>query len=235
MVGNRQNPRKLRKRKKIVKTPKPKTSTSSLMISQISGWKSDPETFRMRKRFDLSNSLISSEGCSSWTDSNISSATKSGTKQKLRKRRHKTDPTELGIKKSRCDLNDYFCSEAKRVRQSDIANFESKGISLSHFKENGKFRQMHERVRLNREVLEQRRLEILPSLITMKPAPDKTSSNVDKLCNICYSRPKEATFVHGNISHQVCCYPCAKAIFKQKRTCPVCRRQIEKITKLFCL
>ena len=98
-----------------------------------------------------------------------------------------------------------------------------------------KKRQMHERVKLDREVLEQRRLEILPSLITMKPALDKISRNVDKLCNICYIRPKEATFVHGNISHQVCCYPCAKAIFNQKRTCPVCRRQIEKITKLFCL
>jgi len=51
------------------------------------------------------------------------------------------------------------------------------------------------------------------------------------LCTFCCVRPKDACFVHGKISHQVCCYPCAKKLYKQKGTCPVCRRKIEKITK----
>lgn len=53
------------------------------------------------------------------------------------------------------------------------------------------------------------------------------------LCTLCYIRPKNAAFIHGQCSHQLCCYPCAKKIVKDKKTCPVCRRKIEKITKHF--
>ena len=61
----------------------------------------------------------------------------------------------------------------------------------------------------------------------------KETKNSDcvQICTMCCLRPKDATFVHGNISHQVCCYVCAKMIFKSRGTCPVCRRKIEKITK----
>ena len=51
------------------------------------------------------------------------------------------------------------------------------------------------------------------------------------ICNLCCVRPKDACFIHGQISHQVCCYRCAKMIFKNRVTCPVCRRRIEKITR----
>ena len=51
------------------------------------------------------------------------------------------------------------------------------------------------------------------------------------LCTFCCVRPKNASFIHGKISHQVCCYQCAKKLYKQKQSCPVCRRKIEKITK----
>ena len=51
------------------------------------------------------------------------------------------------------------------------------------------------------------------------------------ICTMCCVRPKDACFIHGQISHQVCCYQCAKMIFKNKGTCPVCRRRIEKITR----
>lgn len=53
------------------------------------------------------------------------------------------------------------------------------------------------------------------------------------LCALCCSRLKDASFVHGRTSHQISCYPCAKKIFKNRETCPVCRRRIEKITKHF--
>ena len=51
------------------------------------------------------------------------------------------------------------------------------------------------------------------------------------LCTLCCAAPKNACLVHGRISHQVCCYSCAKKLFKNHRGCPVCRRKIEKITK----
>ena len=56
-------------------------------------------------------------------------------------------------------------------------------------------------------------------------------SQTPAMCNLCCVRPKNACFIHGQISHQVCCYRCAKMIFKNRGTCPVCRRRIEKITK----
>lgn len=58
-----------------------------------------------------------------------------------------------------------------------------------------------------------------------------SSSSSEGLCTLCFSQPKNACLVHGRISHQVCCYGCAKKLFKNRRGCPVCRRRIEKITK----
>ena len=52
------------------------------------------------------------------------------------------------------------------------------------------------------------------------------------LCIFCQKRPKNATFIHGNLGHQVCCYPCAKRCWKEKATCPVCKRKVEKIIKI---
>ncbi len=61
---------------------------------------------------------------------------------------------------------------------------------------------------------------------------EKKKEEVD-LCDICFSRPKDAGLVHGQITHQVSCYPCAKKTFKRKGVCPLCRRKIEKITRIF--
>ena len=58
-----------------------------------------------------------------------------------------------------------------------------------------------------------------------------SSSNPSMLCTLCCSQPKNACLVHGRISHQVCCYSCAKKLFKSRKPCPVCRRRVEKITK----
>eukprot|EP00096_Caligus_rogercresseyi_P009749 TRINITY_DN3361_c0_g1_i3.p1 TRINITY_DN3361_c0_g1~~TRINITY_DN3361_c0_g1_i3.p1 ORF type:complete len:590 (-),score=136.55 TRINITY_DN3361_c0_g1_i3:440-2209(-) len=47
-------------------------------------------------------------------------------------------------------------------------------------------------------------------------------------CSFCFRRPKNATLIHGNIGHTICCYPCAKRLWKNQRPCPICRRKIEK-------
>jgi len=63
------------------------------------------------------------------------------------------------------------------------------------------------------------------------PASIDFMANPNMLCTLCCAQPKNACLVHGRISHQVCCYGCAKKLFKNHRGCPVCRRKIEKITK----
>ena len=64
---------------------------------------------------------------------------------------------------------------------------------------------------------------------------DQSSSNVPYIdvCVVCLTNPKEASLIHGNSAHQVCCYSCAKKLRKHCRPCPVCRRPIEKVVKNF--
>ena len=50
-----------------------------------------------------------------------------------------------------------------------------------------------------------------------------TTSRPDLLCNFCLTREKNAGIVHGRITHQICCYQCAKKLVKQRKPCPVCR------------
>ena len=64
------------------------------------------------------------------------------------------------------------------------------------------------------------------------PASIDFMTNPSMLCTLCCAQPKNACLVHGRISHQVCCYGCAKKLFKNHLGCPVCRRKIEKITKI---
>ncbi|KAH9499047.1 hypothetical protein Btru_005506 [Bulinus truncatus] len=60
----------------------------------------------------------------------------------------------------------------------------------------------------------------------------KKSKNAD-LCVICFSRKKTATLVHGKTGHQACCYTCAKKLKKQRRSCPICRKPIQKVIRNF--
>ncbi len=59
-----------------------------------------------------------------------------------------------------------------------------------------------------------------------------TASNPRSMCNFCLSRNKDAAIIHGGIVHQVCCYVCAKRLYKRKQPCPMCRRPIEKIARI---
>ena len=49
-------------------------------------------------------------------------------------------------------------------------------------------------------------------------------------CVICMDNPNNATFVHGDSGHTICCMDCAKNLEK----CPLCRKPIEKVIKNFC-
>ncbi|KAB7494559.1 Protein Mdm4 [Armadillidium nasatum] len=67
---------------------------------------------------------------------------------------------------------------------------------------------------------------------------NETSSDSDcevaetqDFCPLCCSRPKDASIIHGRLSHIGFCYPCAKRLYNSKSKCPVCRRKIHMITK----
>ncbi len=62
--------------------------------------------------------------------------------------------------------------------------------------------------------------------------PTVGTSRPELLCNFCLSRDKNAGIIHGSIIHQICCYPCAKRLYKRRQPCPMCRRRIEKISKI---
>jgi len=54
----------------------------------------------------------------------------------------------------------------------------------------------------------------------------------DSLCMFCLVRPRDTTFIHGRLGHQVCCYPCAKKHWKTSPSCPICKRKVEKFIKV---
>ena len=64
-----------------------------------------------------------------------------------------------------------------------------------------------------------------------RPPPEITSTHPPDLCMFCQERPRNATFIHGRLGHQVGCYPCTKRCWRTQANCPVCKRRVEKIIK----
>ena len=59
-------------------------------------------------------------------------------------------------------------------------------------------------------------------------SPGIADSNV---CSICLCHPKDASLVHGKSGHQVCCYRCGLTLKRSGKSCPVCRRPIQKVIR----
>lgn len=59
-----------------------------------------------------------------------------------------------------------------------------------------------------------------------------TSQQQVKMCTLCEERPIDSALVHGRLGHQVCCYQCAKKLWRKKPECPLCRRKVSNILKL---
>jgi len=72
----------------------------------------------------------------------------------------------------------------------------------------------------------------MSSASSMDSGYQSTSTAASHLCLLCCSRPKNASLVHGRIGHQVCCYQCAKKLWRKRSDCPVCRRKVERIIKI---
>ncbi|XP_071435025.1 protein Mdm4 isoform X2 [Pithys albifrons albifrons] len=52
-------------------------------------------------------------------------------------------------------------------------------------------------------------------------------------CYLCQHRPRDGNIVHGRTAHLVACYRCARMLKKKKSTCPVCRKEIEMVIRVF--
>lgn len=56
-------------------------------------------------------------------------------------------------------------------------------------------------------------------------------SGLSIMCSICFLRPKNASIIHGRLSHQATCYQCARRLLDSGSRCPVCRRKIHMVCK----
>jgi len=59
---------------------------------------------------------------------------------------------------------------------------------------------------------------------------DSTSAGDDELCIICVEREKNCTYTCG---HMATCVTCSKVLKKTGQPCPICRRPITEIIRLF--
>ena len=53
------------------------------------------------------------------------------------------------------------------------------------------------------------------------------------LCVVCVTRPRNASIIHGDTGHQVCCLEYASKLKTEKKRCPVCRKKIKLVVKKF--
>ncbi|XP_030076902.1 protein Mdm4 isoform X2 [Microcaecilia unicolor] len=52
-------------------------------------------------------------------------------------------------------------------------------------------------------------------------------------CRLCKRRPRNGNIIHGRTAHLVTCFPCAKMLQKGQLPCPVCKKQIHMVVKVF--
>lgn len=45
------------------------------------------------------------------------------------------------------------------------------------------------------------------------------------LCMVCVTRAHNASFIHGDTGHQVCCFECASGLKNEKKRCLMCRKK----------
>ena len=72
----------------------------------------------------------------------------------------------------------------------------------------------------------------LPPAAGFSENPKQPCSCSD-LCGLCGLRPVDGAFMHGNTGHQLYCYSCSKRVWRERKKCPMCRRTIGKVVKMF--
>ncbi|KAI5429494.1 hypothetical protein KIW84_034181 [Lathyrus oleraceus] len=62
-------------------------------------------------------------------------------------------------------------------------------------------------------------------------ADGETSNNTRRLCAICFDAPRDCFFLP--CGHCVACFACGTRIAEAAGICPVCRRNMKKVRKIF--
>lgn len=62
---------------------------------------------------------------------------------------------------------------------------------------------------------------------------DNASADNNTACMICMERERNASLLHGDSVHVVCCLECGRGLVAAKQPCPLCRQPIENVLKTF--
>jgi len=117
-----------------------------------------------------------------------------------------TGPTkEVVVLRGHYQMHDYASTEHQRVRPGPH------GTGSFEFAFN---------------VFPLRNAESHPSTET---APDARLAHGEDDCIICMACPAVVAFVHGDISHRVCCDACAARLLQLQHRCPTCRQVVETV------
>ncbi|XP_075385389.1 protein Mdm4-like [Tenrec ecaudatus] len=54
-----------------------------------------------------------------------------------------------------------------------------------------------------------------------------------KPCSVCEKRPRNGNIIHGRTGHLATCFHCARRLKKAGASCPVCKKEIQLVIKVF--
>nr|XP_014334497.1 PREDICTED: protein Mdm4 isoform X2 [Bos mutus] len=57
--------------------------------------------------------------------------------------------------------------------------------------------------------------------------------NLLKPCSLCEKRPRNGNIIHGRTGHLVTCFHCARRLKKAGASCPICKKEIQLVIKVF--
>uniref|UniRef100_A0A2K5D471 Protein Mdm4 n=1 Tax=Aotus nancymaae TaxID=37293 RepID=A0A2K5D471_AOTNA len=57
--------------------------------------------------------------------------------------------------------------------------------------------------------------------------------NLLKHCSLCEKRPRDGNIIHGRTGHLVTCFHCARRLKKAGGSCPICKKEIQLVIKVF--
>lgn len=67
--------------------------------------------------------------------------------------------------------------------------------------------------------------------VEVKPLNDGENNTPRSLCAICFNSPRDCFFLP--CGHSAACFTCGTRIAEDAGTCPICRRKMKKVRKIF--
>lgn len=77
------------------------------------------------------------------------------------------------------------------------------------------------------------KLDSSTSLASLASAATDDNLADELTCVICMENPTDATLVHGSSAHVCCCLSCANNLKSLEQSCPMCRKPIEAVLRLY--